>query len=150
MLFTLQTPFRQYSAQQTLLSRVRDAVCFKRALMFFLLLMFVGNCQALMQGQVEFEQSTESLKASSVAGNEHDCCPDDKALEDCQSCLDESVVKPRMLELNSEQGSELWLFCFFLVDSLGVSYRFEPQALQAPPDFSSYPAIYLTQLQFLE
>lgn len=148
MLMSLRASVRQDSAQQTMLGRVRDAVYFKRALMCFLLLMFVGNCQAFMQG-LEVSERLPALEDLSVLSSEHDCCPDDHALDDCQTCLDEPAVKPHAPELSAELES-LLLFLFVLENSFFTPPLLVHQALEFPPSFSSYPAIYLTQLHFLE
>jgi len=150
MTFALHKPHHQHATQQTLLSRVCDAACFKRALMFFVLLVFVGNCQALMQGQGALGQAADQFESVSDITDGHKCCPADEAVEDCPNCLDDRAVKPRVLELSAELETQFFFPYFFLTGSRVVVTPVDSSVLHVPPRFSSYPAIYLTQLHFLE
>lgn len=157
MTFCLHTYHRIDYAKQTLLGRIRGAVQFRRGLLCCLLFMFASNCHALMQTQGVFELlplSTEEpsaqTKEPSAQTEVHNCCPSDEVVQECESCLDDRAVQPRLTGHDGELEKQIFLFTLFWGDLFSVPPAPLIDSPYAPPPFSTYPSIYLTQLHFLE
>lgn len=152
---------------QTSLGQLRGSKRLQRWLSALLLLMFVANCQALMQGQgVAATGLTSPMTADSAAAmsdmpsdmaehhadGSHDCCSDDGESigETCETCLDTNSLQPRYFSWADLPDAQ-WALLAVSLDLMVVeSVAIAIAAPQAPPKFSSYPAIYLSQLSFLE